>query len=109
MEMEFCSEPGCRLFLQPCSGTVFFSPDNVWLISHKRDRGSAKSNCNGSEEMHSVMFFFLSELDQDHGLQVCTLVARGVASGGKRVTECIGPRGLGARDRLAIGSTGTFH
>ncbi len=34
---------------------------------------------------------------------------RGVASGGKRVTECTGPRGLGARDRLAIGSTGTFH
>ncbi len=33
---------------------------------------------------------------------------RGVASGGKRVTECIGPRGLGGppRDRLAIRNTG---
>ncbi len=42
---------------------------------------------------------------------VCVCVcAGGVASGGKRVTECIGPRGRGARDRrLAFGNTGRFH
>ncbi len=39
----------------------------------------------------------------------CIVICRGVASGGKRVTECIGPSGLGARDRLAIGNTRTFH
>ncbi len=39
------------------------------------------------------------------------VTTRGVPSGGKRVTECIGPRGLGgpAIAILAIGNTGTFH
>ncbi len=40
-----------------------------------------------------------------------TVGGRGVASGGKRVTECIGPRGLRdpPHDSLAIGNTGTFY
>ncbi len=44
----------------------------------------------------------------EHCIYVCVYVfvcvCRGVASRGKRVTQCIGPR-----DRLAIGNTGTFH
>lgn len=60
--------------LQPCSGTLFFSPENVWQNSHKRDQGRVKSDCDGSEETHTVMFF--SELDQDlTGLQDGSLVA----------------------------------
>lgn len=43
--------------LQPCSGTLFFSPENVWQNSHKRDQWRVKSDFDGSEETHTVMFF----------------------------------------------------
>ncbi len=67
----------------------------------------------GSRKYYLYPFIgVVATLKQDPTHCSCGVMARhrGVASGGERVTECIGPSGLGTRDRLlAIGSTGTFY